>query len=161
MNTWRGDGRPGNDWRGNDQRNGGGAWRNGDPRGNDRRPNTIRGDFRNGNGGWHGSNGGAWSRDWRRDNRYNYNDYRRQNYGAYRLPRYYAPSGWGYGYRRFGIGFRLNSILFAQDYWIDDADDYRLPPAYGPYRWVRYYNDALLVDIRTGNVVDTVYDIFW
>jgi hypothetical protein len=36
-----------------------------------------------------------------------------------------------------------------------------LPPAYGPYRWVRYYNDALLVDIYTGRVVDTVYDIFW
>jgi hypothetical protein len=26
---------------------------------------------------------------------------------------------------------------------------------------VRYYNDALLVDIYTGEVVDTVYDIFW
>ena len=39
--------------------------------------------------------------------------------------------------------------------------DYRLPEAYGPYRWVRYYNDALLVDIYTGEVVDTVYDIFW
>ena len=38
---------------------------------------------------------------------------------------------------------------------------YRLPEAYGPYRWVRYYNDALLVDIRDGRVVDVVNDIFW
>lgn len=136
----RGDGRWGNGWRGADR--GAVHWQNG------------------GNRGWNG-NAGAWNRDWRRDNRFNYGDYRRQNYGAYRLPRYYAPSGWGYGYRRFGVGFRLNSILFAQDYWIDDADAYRLPPAYGPYRWVRYYNDALLVDVRSGNVVDTVYDIFW
>ena len=102
-----------------------------------------------------------WNRDWRRDNRYNYSVYRNQNRNAFRLPRYYAPYGWGYGYRRFSIGFTLSSILFDQDYWIDDADYYRLPPAYGPYRWVRYYNDALLVDIRTGYVVDTVYDIFW
>jgi hypothetical protein len=26
---------------------------------------------------------------------------------------------------------------------------------------VRYYNDALLVDIYSGEVVDTVYGIFW
>ena len=32
---------------------------------------------------------------------------------------------------------------------------------HGPYRWVRYYNDALLVDIRSGQVVDVEYDIFW
>ena len=134
-----------------------------DNRGNDRR--EVRQDDRRGyNGGWNGNwngNNRNWNRDWRRDNRYNYNAYRNQNRNAYRLPRYYAPYGWDYGYRRFSIGFTLSSILFNQDYWIDDADYYRLPPAYGPYRWVRYYNDALLVDIRTGYVVDTVYDIFW
>ena len=48
-----------------------------------------------------------------------------------------------------------------QSYWIDDPYDYRLPEAYGEYRWVRYYNDALLVDIYTGEVVDVVYDIFY
>lgn len=156
----RGDNGRGQGWRGDGRGNGDGRvnqWRGNDGRGNDGRGNS----WQSGNRGWNGNAGGAWNRDWRRDNRYNYNDYRRQNNSAYRLPRYYAPSGWGYGYRRFGIGFRLNSILFAQDYWIDDADDYRLPPAYGPYRWVRYYNDALLVDVRTGNVVDTVYGIFW
>lgn len=113
--------------------------------------------------GTRGYNGGnqAWSRDWRRDNHYNYSVYRNQNRNAFRLPRYYAPYGWSYGYRRFSIGFTLSSILYDQDYWIDDTDYYRLPPAYGPYRWVRYYNDALLVDLRSGYVVDTVYDIFW
>ncbi|WP_354280644.1 RcnB family protein [Sphingomonas sp. PvP056] len=136
----------------------GNDWQNGNGRGGDIR-GANRG-WNGGNRGWNGGNG-AWNRDWRRDNRFNYGTYRRQNYAAYRLPRYYAPSGWGYGYRRFGIGFQLNSLLFRQDYWIDNADYYRLPPAYGPYRWVRYYNDALLVDVRTGNVVDTVYDIFW
>jgi hypothetical protein len=52
-------------------------------------------------------------------------------------------------------------MLFAPDYWINDPFYYRLPPAYGPYRWVRYYNDALLVDVRSGYVVDVIHDIFW
>jgi hypothetical protein len=102
----------------------------------------------------------TWNRSWRNDGRYDWSRYRAANRGAYRLPRYYAPSGWGYGYRRFGIGVSLAPVLFAQSYWIDDPFVYRLPEAYGPYRWVRYYDDALLVDIRTGQVVDTVYDIF-
>lgn len=66
-----------------------------------------------------------------------------------------------YGYRRFSIGYTLSSLLFSQNYWINDPFYYRLPPAYGPYRWVRYYNDALLVDIHSGRVVDVIHDIFW
>ncbi|BCA58538.1 hypothetical protein HMP06_1307 [Sphingomonas sp. HMP6] len=146
------------DWRQDNRQDGRqDAWRNG-------RQDDRRGYSSNYNRGWDGNwngNNRNWNRDWRRDNRYNYNVYRNQNRNIFRLPRYYAPNGWGYGYRRFSIGFTLSSILFNQNYWIDDADYYRLPPAYGPYRWVRYYNDALLVDIRTGYVVDTVYDIFW
>ena len=106
-------------------------------------------------------NNGAWNRQWRGDQRYDWQRFRSDNRSAFRLPRYYAPRGWGYGYRRFGIGITLNALLFAPDYWIDDPYEYRLPPAYGPYRWVRYYNDALLVDVRSGVVVDTIYDIFW
>ncbi|HEX7655411.1 MAG TPA: RcnB family protein [Sphingomonas sp.] len=125
----------------------GGQWN----RGNDRRPDR---DWRNGN---HGS----FDHSWRHDNRYNWQRYRDSHRSVYRLPRYYAPYGWDYGYRRFNIGFRLDTILFGSNYWISDPYYYRLPPAYGPYRWVRYYNDALLVDIRTGYVVDVVYGIFW
>jgi hypothetical protein len=102
-----------------------------------------------------------WSRNWRQDRRYDWGSYRRVNRNIYRLPRYYAPSGWNYGYRRFSIGLTLGSMLFSSNYWINDPFYYRLPPAYGPYRWVRYYNDALLVDIDTGEVIDVEYDIFW
>ena len=55
----------------------------------------------------------------------------------------------------------LSSLLFAQNYWIADPYSYRLPDAYGPYRWVRYYDDALLVDVYSGEVVDAMYDFFW
>jgi hypothetical protein len=36
-----------------------------------------------------------------------------------------------------------------------------LPPVYGPYRWVRYWDDALLVDVRSGRVVDVIHNFFW
>lgn len=114
------------------------------------------------NRGWNNDrNRGSWNNRWRNDRRYDWRGYRSSNRNIYRLPRYYAPSGWGYGYRRFGIGFTLNSILFSSNYWINDPYYYRLPEVDGPYRWVRYYNDALLVDIYSGEVVDVIYDIFW
>lgn len=87
-------------------------------------------------------------------------DVRRGDDRAYRLPRYYAPSGWSRGYRRFGVGVRIAPVLFARSYWIDDPWAYRLPDADDRYRWVRYYGDALLVDLDTGQVVDVIYDIF-
>jgi hypothetical protein len=106
-------------------------------------------------------NGDRWNQGWRQDRRYNWQDWRFRNRNAYRLPRYYASPGWGFGYRRFGLGVILSAPLFSQNYWIDDPYNYRLPPAYGSYRWVRYYDDVLLVDIRDGRVVDVIHDFFW
>jgi hypothetical protein len=127
-----------------------GHWNRSDNRG---APQANRGGYDN--------RGGNWNRGWRNDNRYDWNRYRYSNRNAFHLPRYYAPYGWGYGYRRFSVGAYLADVLFAENYWIDDPFYYHLPPAYGEYRWVRYYNDALLVDIYTGEVVDEVDDIFW
>lgn len=101
-----------------------------------------------------------WNRDWRRDQRYDWQRYRYSNRDLFQGQRYYAPFGWSYGYRRFSIGFSLTSVLFDRQYWIDDPYNYRLPPAYGAYRWVRYYEDVLLVDLRTGQVVDAIYGFF-
>ena len=142
-------------WQG--RRDGNRSW-NGDRGGNrDWNSNrSWRGD--RGDRSWSGN---RWNNRWRGDNRYNWRDYRNHNRNIFRMPRYYAPQGWGYGYHRYSIGGILSSLLFSQSYWIDDPFYYRLPPAYGPYRWVRYYNDALLVDIYTGEVVDVEYDIFW
>ncbi len=122
-----------------------------------------RSDFRrdrNWNGGNRWNNNGSWNRDWRRDPRYNWQDWRRSNRN-WNFGRYYAPRGWSYGYRRFSLGVILSAPLFGQSYWLDDPWQYRLPPADGPYRWVRYYDDVLLVDIRDGRVVDVIYDFFW
>ncbi|QDM41919.1 hypothetical protein C0V74_05130 [Altererythrobacter sp. TH136] len=102
----------------------------------------------------------TWSRDWRRDNRYNWYSYRNQYQDRYRLGRYYSPYN-NYRYNRLSIGLRLGSLFYSNRYWINDPWQYRLPEAYGPYRWVRYYDDALLVNVYTGQVADVIYDFFW
>ena len=111
------------------------------------------------NGQWRGDrHGGKWNDKWRSDRRYDWRFLRNRDRGRFHLPSYRAPHG--YGYRRFYRGGLLNRFFFAQDYWFDAAE-YGLPPAYGPYRWVRYFNDALLVNIYTGEVEDVIYDFFW
>lgn len=175
-------GQPQRDWRGGDRQD----WQN---RGDIRRDQNAQGrgwndqaragwnrdrDWgrRDGNRGWNDrrnwdrverwqGNRGAWNNGWRNDNRYDWRSYRDYNRGLYRLPRYYPPARWSYGYRRFSVGYRLDTFLFAPQYWINDPYSYRLPDVWGPYRWVRYYDDALLVDVDTGEVVDVINGIFW
>lgn len=102
-----------------------------------------------------------WDRKrWRNHNRYNWRHHRYSHQNIFRLGRYYAPYRSHY-YSRISIGFYLDHLFFGSRYWINDPWQYRLPDVYGPYRWVRYYDDVLLVDIYTGEVVDVIYDFFW
>ncbi|WP_334182334.1 RcnB family protein [Novosphingobium sp.] len=151
-NAW-GKVRPNDDRRGDDRR-----WNN-----NDNRPdrNAWGRDRRNDDRRWAGNDNRRWDRsDWRRDNRYDWQHYRDRNRSVYRMGGYYAPYR-GYSYRRLSIGFSLGSLFYGSNYWINDPWEYRLPPVYGPYRWVRYYDDVLLVDVYSGEVVDVIYDFFW
>ena len=99
-------------------------------------------------------------RSWRNDRRYDWNRYRSANRNVFRLGVYYSPYR-NYSYRRLNIGWFLDSLFYSNRYWINDPWQYRLPEVYGPYRWVRYYDDVLLVDTYTGEVVDVIYDFFW
>ena len=143
----------------NDRRNGewnrdrNGSWNRGDNRWSGERNRDYRRDDRRDHRQWdrHG---------WRSNDRYDWRRYREAHRSTYRIGRYYAPY-YGYSYRRIGIGFTLGSLFYGNRYWIDDPWSYRLPAVYGPYRWVRYYDDVLLVDIYTGEVVDVIYDFFW
>ncbi|RVU06346.1 hypothetical protein EOE18_05850 [Novosphingobium umbonatum] len=124
----------------------------------------------NGNRGWNDrrepvrvaprQNYNRWTHDWRRDNRYNWQAYRSSNRMAFHVGRYYPPYN-GYAYRRLSVGFLLQPLFYSQSYRIYDPWTYHLPAAYEPYHWVRYYDDALLVDGYTGEVVDILYDFFW
>jgi len=101
----------------------------------------------------------AWNSSWRSNRSYDWRGYRSRYGSLYNLSNYYDP--YRNGYRRFSIGFNLWPSYYSSRYWLNDPSQYRLPPAYGPYRWVRYYNDALLVNIYTGEVVDVVHSFFW
>ena len=153
---------PGGNWQGNSQQ--GGNWRN--ERGDnsqfrDRNDQHDRND-RNDHGWQRGQQGDArnWNRDWQRDNRYNWRGWREDHRESFHIGRYSAPYR-GYAYRRLNLGFFLEPLFFGQQYVIYDPWVYHLPPAYGPYEWVRYYDDAVLVDRDTGRVVDVIYDFFW
>ena len=101
----------------------------------------------------------AWDTSWRSNRSYDWRGYRGRYSSLYNLSPYYDPYGWGY--RRFSIGVSIGSGYYGSNYWLNDPWSYRLPPAYGPYRWVRYYDDALLVNIYTGQVVDVINNFFW
>lgn len=107
-----------------------------------------------------GGNYRAWNNQWRGDNRYDWRGWRDTHRDAYRLGQYNAPYR-GYSYRRLSAGFILDPLFYGNSYTIYNPGSYRLPEAYPPYRWVRYYNDAILVDTYTGQVVDTLYGFFW
>jgi len=183
-----GDHRPGNDdgrtgdhrwdngrgqWNGGDHRSGNDDDRNRDHRwdGNrDHRDNV--GDHRwdgrnnpggpwNGNRNWGGRPGGdhRWDANrWRNDHRYDWRDWRDNHRDLFHR-RYYGPRG--YHYRSVYAGFFLEPFFYGSSYWLDDPFDYRLPPVEWPLRWVHYYNDALLVDVTTGEVVDVIPNFFF
>ena len=147
----------GRNWQGGPDRDGRGGrdgrdGRDGRPGGFDNRGGAYAGDRDRGDDR-------RWNSTWRSDRRYDWRGYRQSNRDIFRGGRYDAPRGWTY--RRYSPGYRIAPFLFAQQYWIDDPYDYRLPPAYGSYRWVRYYDDVLLVDLRSGLVVDAIPNFFF
>lgn len=101
-----------------------------------------------------------WNRDWRRDNRYDWSGWRYRNRNIFRGSHYYAPYR-NHRYSRFNIGFFLEPLFFSQRYWVSNPYQYRLPPAPPGTQWIRYYNDVLLVDTWSGEVIDVIYDFFW
>lgn len=99
-----------------------------------------------------------WNRDWRSDRRYDWRRYRDSHRSVFRLGIYIDP--FGYNYRPYDIGYMLPQVYFGQQYWIDPAM-YDLPYPPPGTTWVRYWNDALLVDTYSGQVIDVLRDFFW
>lgn len=100
-----------------------------------------------------------WDRNWRNDHHHDWRNYRHHHWSRFHLGFYYDPFGWGY--QRYNVGWRLWPNYYSSNYWLNDPSMYALPYAPWPYRWVRYYDDALLVNTYTGQVVDVMYDFFW
>ena len=100
-----------------------------------------------------------WSTDWRRDHRYDWRNWRDRHRSLFRIGVYYDPFGWSY--RPYQIGWRLWPSYYGRRYWIDDPYEYRLPYAPPGTVWVRYWDDALLVDRWSGEVIDVIHNFFW
>ena len=105
------------------------------------------------------SNQQHWNTSWRHDGRYDWRNYRHHHRSLFHLGFYYDPFGWGY--QPFSIGWRLWPSYYSSRYWINDPWMYRLPYAPPGYVWVRYWNDAILVDTWSGTVADVIPGFFW
>jgi Ni/Co efflux regulator RcnB len=87
--------------------------------------------------------------DWRR--------YRQSNRALYTRGNWRAP----FRYNQFRPGVRIGAPYYAQRYWISDPYRYHLPRPLGYQRWVRHYNDVLLIDTRRGVVVDVLNGFYF
>ena len=91
-------------------------------------------------------------REDRRDRRWGNDDwrgYRQSNRGLYARGNWRAP----FRYQSFRVGSRIGAPYYGRSYWISDPYRYRLAPVRGYQRWVRHYDDVLLVDTRRGRVI--------
>jgi len=93
-------------------------------------------------------------RDWGRDD---WRAYRNQNRNVYRGGVWRSD----YRYQTFRPGLRINTGYYGSRYLIADPWRYRLPRPGFNQRWVRHYNDVILVDTRRGIVIDVIRGLFF
>lgn len=101
---------------------------------------------------------GPWSG---RPHEYDPNDYH-HNYQAQRrfnMGRYVRPHGW---YERsWSYGETLPSIFWSRNYWIEDYWTYGLTIPPYDCEWVRYGDDAVMINTDTGEILQVVYGLFY
>ncbi|WBO22757.1 RcnB family protein [Sphingomonas abietis] len=98
-------------------------------------------------------------RDDRQERREDWRDYRRAHPDIYRGGAYRGPRA-DWRYRPVAIGYRFDPVFYGRNYWID-AGRYHLRPVGADTRWVRYGNDVLLVNVRTGRVLEVNNGFFY
>lgn len=99
------------------------------------------------------------AREDRRETREDWRDYRRSHRNVYHRPAYAGPRGWRY--RPVTVGYRFAPAYYGRRYWVNDWNTYRLPRPGRHQRWVRYGNDVVLVNTRTGRVIAVNNGFFW
>jgi len=93
-------------------------------------------------------------RDFARDD---WRGYRNTNRQIYRGGNFNA----NFRYQSFRPGVRLGVGYYAPRYYINDFSRFRLPRPGFNQRYVRHYNDVLLVDVRTGFVINVLRGFYW
>jgi Ni/Co efflux regulator RcnB len=99
------------------------------------------------------------TREDRKELREDWRDYRAKNRSAFHRSAYVAPRGMRY--RPVAVGANLNRAFFGKPYWVSNYSAYRLPNPGRGLTYVRYGNDVLLVNSRTGRVIRVYDKFFW
>jgi Ni/Co efflux regulator RcnB len=92
-----------------------------------------------------------------REDRQDWREYKQRNRNAFRGTRFDAP----FRYRAFGTGVSIRSSYYAPRYRISNYSNYRLPQPGRYQTYVRHYNDVLLVNTRTGRVIQAYRGFYW
>ncbi|MET0361672.1 MAG: RcnB family protein [Sphingobium sp.] len=93
----------------------------------------------------------------RREYREEWQELRQKNRSQYARGNWKAP----FAYQRFRDGQQIRPSYYNSRYYIANPGRYRLPPATGANRWVRHYDDALLINVRSGRVVRVINGFYW
>ena len=93
----------------------------------------------------------------RREVREDWRDYRQNNRNVYARGNWRAP----FRYQQWRSGARIAPSFYGSRYQINDFNRYRLPRPGPNLRYVRHYDDVLLVNVRTGRVAQVYNRFFW
>ena len=119
--------------------------------------NNWRGNNDRHNSNWNNNRGNNDHRSWQ--GRFDRRNVHAQHHYRYRGNSWRWPSG--YSYRRWAFGMTLPSLFWGSNYWISDYYDYGLGAPPPGTVWVRYGNDAILIDRYSGEILEVVYDQFY
>lgn len=67
----------------------------------------------------------------------------------------------GFGYRRWGVGGILPSVFLASPFFFAGWASMGLQPPPPGFQWVRQGPDVVLVNLRTGQIIDVAYGVFY
>jgi Ni/Co efflux regulator RcnB len=92
-----------------------------------------------------------------REDRQDWRSYKQSNRNAFRGNRFQAP----FRYRTFNSGVSIGASYYSPRYRVTNYANYRLPQPGRYQTYVRHYNDVLLVNTRTGRVVQAYRGFYW
>lgn len=92
-----------------------------------------------------------------REDRQDWRSYKQRNRNAFRGNRFNAP----FRYRTFNSGVSIGASFYAPRYRVTNYANYRLPRPGRYQTYVRHYNDVLLVNTRTGRVIQVYRGFYW
>ncbi|HJQ16313.1 MAG TPA: RcnB family protein [Allosphingosinicella sp.] len=73
----------------------------------------------------------------------------------------YASPYRGWRYRPVTVGYQLRPAFYGSRYYISDFGRYNVRAPGRWQRWIRYGDDLLLVNVRTGRVLEVIRNRYW